>query len=132
MRVGLAVAVLALLGLVGEGVSRVLPPPKNPVQGALPPQTSFPPAIKGAPMVGKALQAGKGLWNQRPTRFAYQWMRCDAKGNRCSKIAGGTEATYVLRAADLGHTILVFVTASNSDGSEAANSHPTDVVTKAP
>jgi hypothetical protein len=133
MLVGLVgVAALALLGIIGAGISRVFPPAPNLVQRALPPQTSFPPAIKGAPVVGKALHAGKGLWKQRPTGFAYQWMRCDAKGNDCSKITGGTEATYVLRTADLGHTILVFVTASNSKGSETANSHPTDVVTKAP
>jgi hypothetical protein len=32
---------------------------------------------------------------------------------------------------DVGHTILVLITARNEDGSQRANSHPTDVVTKA-
>jgi hypothetical protein len=58
-------------------------------------------------------------------------MRCDAKGNNCSRISGETDKTYLITNTDLGHTLLVLVKASNADGSQTANSHPTDVVTKA-
>jgi hypothetical protein len=99
--------------------------------GAAAPETTFPPAIQGTPIVGKMLRAGNGQWRNNPTNFAYQWLRCDSKGNNCSKIAGETDRTYHLTNADLGHTILVLVTASNRDGDQTANSHPTDVVTRA-
>jgi hypothetical protein len=118
--------VLAVLVAIGAGVSWIFPAPKEVSRG--PPETSFPPAIKGAPIVGKTLQAGKGLWRHTPTNFAYQWMRCDAKGQNCLKIAGETTSSHVLTTADLAHTIVVLVTASNSEGSETANSHPTNVV----
>lgn len=95
------------------------------------PETSSPPTISGTPIVGKTLTAGNGLWRNSPTSFTYQWMRCDSKGNNCKSIAGATEKTYVLTSTDVGHTILVLVTAKNADGSQTANSHPTDVVTKA-
>ena len=99
--------------------------------GAAAPETTSPPTITGAPILGKTLTAGNGLWRNNPTAFTYRWMRCDAKGNNCNRISGATEKTYDLVSADLGRTIIVLVTAKNSDGSETANSHPTDVVTKA-
>jgi hypothetical protein len=95
------------------------------------PQTTSPPEIDGAPIVGKTLTAGNGLWRNSPDTFSYRWMRCDAKGNNCNGIRGASEKTYALVNADVGHTILVLVTARNEDGSQSANSHPTDVVTKA-
>jgi hypothetical protein len=95
------------------------------------PVTTSPPKIDGTPIVGKTLTAGNGLWRNSPTIFAYQWMRCDAKGNNCNKLSGATDKTYVVVDKDLGRTILVLVTATNADGSQTANSHPTNVVTKA-
>ena len=95
------------------------------------PQTTLPPTISGTPIVGKTLTAGNGLWRNNPTTFTYQWMRCDAKGNNCHSLNGATKRTYDLSSSDVGHTMLVLVTAKNADGSQTANSHPTDVVTKA-
>ena len=95
------------------------------------PVTTSPPTIDGTPIIGKTLTAGNGLWRNSPTSFTYQWMRCDAKGNNCNKISGAVDKTYVLGDKDVGDTILVLVTAKNSDGSQTANSHPTDVVTRA-
>jgi hypothetical protein len=95
------------------------------------PESKSAPTISGTPIVGKTLTASTGLWRNSPTSFKYQWMRCDAKGNNCASIAGATEKEYDLVEKDVGHTMLVLVTASNSDGSQTANSHPTAVVTKA-
>ena len=95
------------------------------------PVTTSPPTIDGIPIVGKTLTAGNGLWRNSPDTFGYRWMRCDAKGNNCNRISGATAKTYDLINSDVGHTILVLVRASNADGSQTANSHPTDVVTKA-
>src|SRR4051794_27253188 len=95
------------------------------------PQTTSAPVIKGTPIVGKTLKTTNGTWKHSPTTFKYQWMRCDSKGNNCASISGETDQTYTLTSSDVGHTILALVTASNSDGSQTANSHPTDVVTPA-
>ena len=99
--------------------------------GAAEPQTASPPTIAGKPILEQTLTAGNGLWRNAPTDFSYQWLRCDAKGNNCVKISGATEKRYDLANRDLGHTIIVLVTAKNDDGAQTANSHPTDVVTKA-
>src|SRR3954452_5901271 len=93
------------------------------------PQTTSAPVITGTPIVGKTLKTSNGTWKNAPTTFKYQWMRCDSKGNNCASIAGATDQTYTLASSDIGHTMLVLVTASNSDGSQTANSHPTDIVT---
>jgi hypothetical protein len=95
------------------------------------PQTTSPPTITGDPIVGKTLTAGNGGWRNSPTAFKYQWMRCDAKGNSCGSISGASGKKYTLVSGDVGHTILVLVTASNGDGSQTANSKTTDVITPA-
>jgi len=99
--------------------------------GAAEPVTSSPPTIQGTPVVGKMLTAGNGLWRNSPTGYSYQWLRCDAKGNNCSKQKGETDKTYTVRDSDVDHTIVVLVTASNGDGKATANSKPTDLVTPA-
>src|SRR3954463_16673997 len=81
------------------------------------PQTTSPPVISGTPIVGKTLTTSTGSWKNAPTSYKYQWMRCDSKGNNCASVSGETEKTYTLTNADVGHTMLALVTASNSDGS---------------
>lgn len=95
------------------------------------PETKSAPTISGTPIVGKTLTASTGLWRNSPTSYKYQWMRCDSKGNNCASVAGASNKTYTLVEKDVGRTMLVLVTASNSDGSQTANSKPTDVVTPA-
>jgi hypothetical protein len=95
-----------------------------------PPVSTSPPTVEGTPIVGKKLVAGNGLWRNAPSSFAYRWLRCDARGNGCAKVPGATSRAYVLGKADLGHTMIVLVTASNAAGSSPpTNSRPTDVVT---
>ncbi len=70
-----------------------------------------------------------GRWTNSPTSFTYQWERCDSSGRTCSAIAGASAQTYTLTAADLGHTIRVQETASNTHRSQRpAISAPTGVV----
>jgi hypothetical protein len=96
------------------------------------PTSKSAPTVEGKVVVGSALSAGNGLWNNSPTSFSYQWLRCAADGTACSNIAGATSRSYTLVKADIGHTIVVLVTASNSGGSSPpTNSKPTDVITPA-
>jgi hypothetical protein len=74
------------------------------------------PAISGTPQVGQMLEASPGVWSgDEPISLAYQWQRCNAAGGSCVDISGETAATYIVRAADVGNTIRVQVTAR--DGS---------------
>ena len=61
------------------------------------------PAISGTPQVGSSLTVSPGTWSPTPTSFDYYWFAGDAF------VQGGTSATYVPTAADLGKVISVDV-----------------------
>ena len=85
-----------------------------------PPALTSPPAISGTPVLGHTLTEVNANWSQPPiTARAYQWRRCDTAGANCQPISGATGQTYVLSAADLGATLDVQETASNSFGQSA-------------
>src|SRR3990172_2578073 len=81
------------------------------------PVSSSAPTIEGKLFAGQTLTASNGLWINGPTKFTYQWLRCDKLGTGCSGIAGATSTSYKLTNTDVGATMIVLVTASNSDGS---------------
>src|SRR6266478_3483421 len=89
------------------------------------------PTISGTPTVGQTLTATDGTWSNAPTSFAYQWLRCNGGGNNCANAANGTQKTYTLVGADAGNTMRVRVTATNADGSNAAQSAQTSPVAAA-
>jgi lysophospholipase L1-like esterase len=97
-----------------------------------PPASTAPPAISGSAQQGQTLAASTGSWTNGPTAYAYQWQDCNAAGGACAPIAGAAGSSYLLQAADVGHTIEVAVTASNASGnSSPALSPPTAVVAAA-
>ena len=98
---------------------------------AAPPANTVPPSISGTPTVGQTLTASDGTWSNAPTSFAYQWLRCNGGGNNCNPVANGTQKTYTLVGADSGNTMRVRVTATNADGSNAAQSAQTAAVAPA-
>ena len=94
------------------------------------PANTAPPAITGTPQSGQTLNATTGTWTgSQPIAFSYRWQRCAA--GTCTTI-GGTTSSYTLVDADVGSTIQVTVTASNTGGSATATSTPTAVVAAAP
>jgi large repetitive protein len=93
------------------------------VIGGITPVNTVLPAISGTPVDGQTLTTTNGTWSgSTPITYAYQWQRCDNTGNSCSAISGATTNSYTLTSADVGSTLDVIVTATNSAGSTAATS----------
>ena len=91
------------------------------------------PVVTGHPQFGSVVGASTGRWSGLPTSYTYQWSRCNASGQNCVVIPGATNPTYgSFAAADVGSTLAVTVTASNTSGSVSAASSPSAVVTNPP
>jgi hypothetical protein len=95
-----------------------------------PPKNTSPPTISGTPLVGQKLTGSTGSWTGKPTRYAYQWQRCDGGGAGCAAIGGATGSSYSVSSSDVGNTLKVTVTATNAGGTAAVVSALTQVVTE--
>ncbi len=71
---------------------------------------------------------GAGWQTTSNTSYATSWERCDTGGRNCQAISGATGATYTPMAADVGHTLVGVITATDVDGSVASPSAPSHVV----
>jgi hypothetical protein len=81
------------------------------------------PTIAGVELVGEILTATPASVTGYPTPdITWQWERSG------SPISGATNSTYLLVAADIGETITVVQTATNSEGSDTAESAATGVL----
>ena len=92
------------------------------------PQNTSLPSVSGAARDGSTLDAAKGGWSNSPTSYAYQWQRCDSSGGTCKPIVSATGTRYTVTSADIGQTLKIGVTATNTAGSGTATSRPTDLV----
>ncbi len=119
-------------GVLGEPAPVPAPTAEPPTALPNAPAALVAPAIAGVPIEGVASIATPGVWTEDPSAFAYQWQRCEAGGEACAEIEGGTSSTYTPSVADLGHTLRVVVTADNAGGSASAASPPTPEVIAAP
>jgi hypothetical protein len=97
----------------------------------------FPPANTGAPTIAgtatqnQRLEGSHGTWTNSPFGYAYQWTDCDGSGANCTPIAGkaATQSYYYPTAGDVGHTLVLQVSASNDANTIGpASSAPTGVV----
>jgi len=92
------------------------------------PHTTLQPAVAGKTEKGELLTAQRGEWTgAQPIRVRYRWRRCDADGGACEHL-GREGATYVLRRADVGHSLRALVLVKNRVGTSAALSDPTGVI----
>ena len=112
-------------------VTRLLGVFANRMRSGFVPAVATLPVIAGLAQEGQTLTASAGTWRNSPTRFAYQWRRCDAGGGACNGIAGATARTYAVTTADVGSTLRVAVTAHNVSGSKTAASAQTALVSAA-
>jgi hypothetical protein len=113
-----------------DGSANAVSDPTAVVAKGDPPQNTAEPAISGTAKAGLVLSTTNGSWNNNPTSFRYQWLRCNTAGNNCGNI-GSNRATYTLRNEDVGATIRVRVRATNPFGSTDATANATAIVAPA-
>ncbi len=99
------------------------------VAAGTPPAVTSQPSISGSALRGQTLTAQSGSWSgTTPISFSFQWRRCSTSGGDCGSIGGATSQTYTLGSSDVGRTLRVQVTATNSAGSAQVVSSQTAVV----
>lgn len=79
-----------------------------------------------SPSVGDAITISTVIWQNNPVSHAYQWLRDGVN------IVGATSISYVATSDDIGFSISVGDTATNSAGSGLATSDESDPVLAAP
>ena len=122
---------IVLLGLAAIAIGAVFGTARNgSAASTVKPNAAGAPTITGTTQLGSTLTSTDGTWSgTTPITFTYQWGRCDENGNSCSAISGATTKTYDLKQVDVGSTLRMTVTGTNSDGSSTGTSVPTAVVT---
>lgn len=82
------------------------------------------PSVVGTARAGAQITGTSGAWSGSGTvSYSYRWDRCDATGNNCSRVAGAALPTYRLTGADVGKTLGLVVTASDSSGTAVADAN---------
>jgi hypothetical protein len=126
----LKVAVTAT-NATGSGTATARPTDVVKATGTAPANTS-PPLISGIFKETNTLSIANGTWTGTPApTFTYQWQRCDATGGGCVDLAGSSATTYKAINADVGNTLRVKVTATNSHGSTLATTAETTLIAPA-
>ena len=86
-----------------------------------PPANTDRPVVYGTAKEGERLVAGNGSWSgSSPLSFYYSWERCNGEGGSCAVIEGEDKPNYTVVGSDIGSTLRVKVTATNSLGSAGA------------
>jgi Polysaccharide lyase len=98
-----------------------------------PPSVTSTPTISGTAQQGQTLTSSTGSWSgTTPLSYAYQWQRCDSGGANCVPVTGANSTNFLLGSADVGSSLRISVTATNSGGSATASSPATAAVTASP
>ncbi len=90
------------------------------------PVNTIAPTISGSAQRAAVLTSAPGTWSGNANTYSFQWQRGTVD------IAGATDASYELTAADVGTTVRLVVTATNPDGSASRASAPSAIVRTAP
>ena len=93
------------------------------------PLSSEAPKLSGTPVVGVTVGASSGVWSNEPVGYGYQWEDCNSEGKACTSILGATNPNYTVASSDVGHRLVVLVTAGDSGGSVVASSAASGFVT---
>jgi YD repeat-containing protein len=105
---------------------RLLKATRAPAAAALwngePTKNTVLPKLSGTPAVGVRMAVSEGTWTNAPVVYGFQWEDCNSAGKECTPILGATNANYTPVSADLGHTLIAEVVATNGDGAVQASS----------
>lgn len=71
------------------------------------------PKLDGTAATGSSLKVETAAWTTTPTGTTYAWLRCNANGRLCVKIASEATASYEPTADDAGHVLVAEVTATS-------------------
>lgn len=108
------------------GTGRLLKIRRAPASAALwngkaPVNTKLP-ELEGTTLIGARMGVSSvGTWSNGPVAYTYQWEDCNSEGGGCTPIVGATNANYTLQGTDVGHRIVVQVSAINGGGSVVAD-----------
>ncbi len=119
--VGAMLVSIALFGMMlAPGLALGLEEEGGPVATpkALAPVNTAAPILAGTPALGQTLTCSTGTWVNNPTSFSYAWLRSGVP------IAGQTGGSYVVQAADQGHTVSCQVTAGDGGGNYVISGLP--------
>jgi Carboxypeptidase regulatory-like domain/Ig domain of plant-specific actin-binding protein len=106
--------------VMSEATAEVLPAPPVNISA---------PTLTGTAQQGKELTEHHGAWENNPTSYKVEWLRCNKEGEECSPFSTTSEEKYVPEAIDVDHTIRVSEVAKNAGGpSKPTLSNPTPVV----
>ncbi len=115
----------------GNGSSAASAQPTAVVAG-IPPVNTHLPVVKGQGSIiqqGTPVSIASVAFNANSeTTYTSVIERCDATGANCQALSGTATGRYTPVAADVGHTLVAVVTATNPDGSVPASSAPSPVV----
>ncbi len=90
------------------------------------PVNAVPPTISGSATLGAKLSVSTSTWSPTGTP-SYQWLRCTSPSS-CSAISGATAASYVAAQADVGDSLELVVTMTNTYGHTSVTTAPTATV----
>jgi YD repeat-containing protein len=115
-------------GAIGGDAStgRLLKVTRAPASGALwngeATTNTAAPKLSGTPAVGVRMAVSEGTWSNAPVAYGFQWEDCNSVGKECTPILGASNANYTPVSADVGHTLVAEVVATNGDGSGEVSS----------
>jgi hypothetical protein len=97
------------------------------------PSSDATPDVGGTAGLGRQLTANVGSYSgDTPIATTFVWQRCDATGAACRVIPKAKKVTYFPTSADVGFTLRIVVTATNSYGKVTAVSTPTEPIAQMP
>ncbi len=86
------------------------------------------PKIAGTSLTGERMSVSIGKWSNNPIVYSYQWEDCNTAGTGCAIIQGANNPNYTPSRTDLGHTLVVEVSAANGGGTTTAATAASHIV----
>lgn len=117
-----------LMAAGGLGASARTSASERHAQTVTAPASQSDPQIVYSDHAVSRLAVSNGAWSGAPTRFTYQWERCDSSGANCTAIGGADRSYKPITGADYGNTLRAKVTATNAAGQATATTTASSLI----